>query len=712
MANETVTTVQDSKVESSYDKAFKKALDEIIDTVTTPSDGDSEDHQTEVKGLAEYVQDCFDRSVAARQEIENKWVDNLRQYKGIYSPDVLAKMNKYRAKAFIRLTRAKVKTVDSRLTDLLFPANGDKNWSIEPTPIPEFSDRKMAALLSLWKEESGEDATRESFEMLMNEEAKKQARKMSKIIEDQLVELKYREIMRNVIHSGNVYGTGVLKGPLVTITENRQYYKNVTKNGKEQWLLQEHDTITPFVEYVRVWDMYPDMGADNLDDCRYIIQRRKMDKHDVVGLASRSDFDSNIIHSYLEVCPDGDYERLGFEQELSSLGDIIEAQDAGTSNSKKYEVLEFWGYVDATDLERHGIEIPTEKKSQVELIANIWVLGDKVIKATLSPLNGVRWPYFFYYYDKDETSLFGEGIPSIMKDIQDLINSSFRAMLDNAAISAGPQVEVNLDLLSEDEDPRDFYPFKVWLRTGEGVDASNPAIRQLQIQTNSAEYLNMIELFRTYGDEITSIPRTLWGEPTGTNTRTSGGLSMLLGNANITIKDQVKNFDDGITKPFITAMYYWNMQFGEDEDSKGDYAVVARGSSSLIAKEVRSQTLIQFAQLTANQMDAGIVKRPAMIRAIAESLDLYDDNFVYTDKEIEVQQQQQQQAAQEERQWMSEMVEVAREYGISPSSMLDSLRMMRRELNENPKAPDAFVGNNELMGVPGPVEQEMRDVEG
>ena len=299
-----------------------------------------------------------------------------------------------------------------------------------------------------------------------------------------------------------------------------------------------------------------------------------------------------------------------------------------------------------------------------------------------------------------------------MKDIQDLINSSFRAMLDNAAISAGPQVEVNLDLLSEDEDPRDFYPFKVWLRTGEGADASNPAIRQLQIQTNSAEYLNMIELFRTYGDEITSIPRTLWGEPTGTNTRTSGGLSMLMGNANITIKDQVKNFDDGITKPFITALYYWNMQFNSDEDVKGDYAVVARGSSSLIAKEVRSQTLIQFAQMTANQMDVGTVKRPALIRAIAESLDLDNDNLVYTDKEIEVQQQQQQQAAQEERQWMSEMVEVAREYGISPSSMLDSLRMMRRELNENPRAPEGFVGNSELMGVPGPVEQEMANAEG
>lgn len=712
MANETITTIEKQDVKASYDEAFKKALDDVIDYISTPTEDenkDSDEHQAEVSGVAKYVQDCFEASIAARQEIENKWVDDLRQYKGIYSPAVLARMNKFRAKAFIRLTRAKVRTIDSRLTDLLFPANGDKNWAIAPTPIPEFSDKKMQMLLQMWKEESGEQATRESFELLMNEEAKKQARKMSKVIEDQLVELKYREIMRNVIHSGNVYGTGVLKGPLVAITENRQYYKSVAKNGKEQWLLQEHDTITPFVEYVRLWDIYPDMSADNLDDCRYIIQRRKMDKHDLVGLSKRSDFDADTILDYLTRFPDGDYQKMGFETELSNLGDIVEADNAIVSSSKKYEVLEFWGYVDATDLERAGVEIPTEKKAQVELVANVWVLGDKVIKATLSPIEGIKWPYFFYYYDKDETSLFGEGIPSIMKDIQDLVNSSFRAMLDNAAISAGPQVEVNLDLLSEDEDPRDFYPFKVWLRTGEGADASNPAIRQLQIQTNSAEYLNMIELFRTYGDEITSIPRTMWGEPSGNNARTTGGISMLLGQANITIKDQVKNFDDGITKPFITAMYYWNMQFNSDEDIKGDYAVVARGSSSLIAKEVRSQTLLQFAQITQNEMDASSVKRPTLIRAIADSLDLSDDNLVLSDKEIEANQQAQQQAAQEERQWMSEMVEVAREYGISPSSMLDSLRMMRRELNEHPQSPVGFTGNDALMGATGETQNQMAE---
>ena len=58
-----------------------------------------------------------------------------------------------------------------------------------------------------------------------------------------------------------------------------------------------------------------------------------------------------------------------------------------------------------------------------------------------------------------------------MSTMQEMTNSAFRAMLDNAAISAGPQMEVNLDLLSEDEDPREVHPFKVWMRTGTGNDA-------------------------------------------------------------------------------------------------------------------------------------------------------------------------------------------------------------------------------------------------
>lgn len=677
-------------VQTEEDKELQKYIEDLVDEVKVDSEdnsfwsedgSDTDVPPVEPETLASFVKTCFDKSDGARKNIEDNWLDALRQYKGIYDPEVMERMDPLRSKAFVRLTRTKVKTVDSRLSDLLFPANGDKNWAIEPTPVPEFSEKRTAAILQMYAEESGEMIDKDQLTLLMQDEAKNQARKMSKVIEDQLVELKYREIMRDVIHSGNIYGTGVLKGPLVAVSENRQHYRKVKEKDTEKWILQDYDTITPFVENVRVWDIYPDMEATTLSDCRFIIQRRKMGKHELLLLSSRSDFAGDTIKTYLGEYPDGDYNKKSFETILYSMGDVIDSGVAEEEKSKNYEVLEYWGYVDAKDLICAGVDIPEKYQNSVEVAANIWVLGDHVIKASLMPIDGVKWPYFFYYYDKDETSIFGEGIPSIMKDVQELINSAFRAMLDNAAISAGPQVEVNLSLLSEDEDPREIYPFKVWMRTGEGADAANPALRVFQLPSYTTEFERMIELFRNYGDEVTSIPRYMWGEGSANGAgRTASGLSMLLGSANITIKDQVKNFDDGITKPFITAMYYWNMQFSSNEDTKGDYAVIARGTSSLIAKEVRSQSLINFAQITNNPVDLSTVRRPNIIRAIAESLDLLDDNLVYTDKEIQVRQQQEQQQAEEEREWMDNMIEVAREQGVSPDALINSLRSLRQDM--------------------------------
>ena len=269
-----------------------------------------------------------------------------------------------------------------------------------------------------------------------------------------------------------------------------------------------------------------------------------------------------------------------------------------------------------------------------------------------------------------------------MRDVQDLVNASFRAMLDNAAISAGPQIEANLDLLSEDEDPTDIYPFKVWLRTGEGAEAQYPAIRVSEIPSYTMNFLQMNEAFEKYGDEVTTIPRYMWGDNAEGAGRTASGLSMMMGSVNITIKDQVRNFDKGITEPFIRAMYYWNMQFNEDESIKGDYSVKATGTTSLIAKEVYANSLMQFANITNNQVDIPYVKRVNIIRGIAESLDLQSKDLILSDREIAINQQQQAQQSAEQRAFVTKMTEVAREYGISPEDLVENMKTLYADMQQ------------------------------
>ena len=113
---------------------------------------------------------------------------------------------------------------------------------------------------------------------------------------------------------------------------------------------------------------------------------------------------------------------------------------------------------------------------------------------------------------------------------------------------------------------------------------------------------------------------------------TSSGLSMLMGAVNIVIKDLITAWDEGITQPFIRAMYAWNMKFNSDDSIKGDYDVVATGSASLIAKEVRARQLNELAAMTANEFDAPYVKRDVLNRKRGEANELVD--VIKTEDEV------------------------------------------------------------------------------
>lgn len=604
----------------------------------------------------------YDDAAGKRTDFENTWLKDLRQYKGIYDPEVKAKLDPKRSSAYIRETRTKVRTLDARIMDLLFPANGDKNWEISNTPVPVVPLNVEQGLMQMIQAtilQAGEQRQPNTEEINLAKKSylKNSIDNMSKEIEDQLTEIKYRNIIRSVVHSGHLYGTGWLKGPLVnqTIEQHWQQVQNAAGNGME-WKLVKTNVNRPYAEFKSIWSCYPDMSATELEDCRFMCERHVMPRHKLWELTSRPEFNGELIRKYIEENPDGTATYLSYESTLYALNDIETKKQPPVKGS--YEVIEFWGYVTGSDL--LGLDadnfLPTIGDQLLnDFSVNIWLLGDEVIKVAVQPITGVTIPYYAYYFDKDETSIFGEGVASIMRDPQKLLNASIRAMIDGAAHSAGPQYEVNIDLLAEGEDPTDIGAFKVWQRVGKDADvAGKEVVRIKQIQSYTPEFMSMYSLFSRLGDEVTIIPRYMQGDTKVSGAaRTSSGLSMLMGQANIGLSDLVKMFDDGITKPFITAMYNWNMQFNPREDIKGDMKIIARGSTALMAKEVRAQQIQMFLQMTVNPADILWVKRGNLLRKWAESTDIGADDMVRTQEEYDqelARRQEMEQAMQAEQQ--------------------------------------------------------------
>lgn len=581
--------------------------------------------------MGNHLRDLFGAYERDRRTLEDRWLLDLRQYRGEYDPNILAQMDKNRSRAFLSLTRAKVKTISSRMTDLLMPVSSDKNWGIEITPVPDLSPEIVQNISQQYLAQTGQPLQQDDLQKMINAEAKARCERMEREMDDQLSELKYRDIVRKVILSGNQYGTGVLKGPMVKTSVSQRWLPN-PQTG--EWVNIKIERKLPYFEFVPIWDIYPDMTATKPEDMKGIFQRHTMPRHQVASLANRKDFNRRAILSYLSAYPDGDTEVKTHENELRNITRDDDTNTVDFTRGGKYEVLEFWGYFSSDELKREGVDIPEDSENKF-FFANIWVIGTLIIKAVISSIEGAEFLYHFYFYDKDDTSLFGEGIPAVMRDPQRLFNAAIRAMLDNAAISAGPILEVNQELLAPDEDASKLYPFRVFVREGLGSDASSPAVRVYKIPSYTREYMDMINLFMQLTDEITAIPRYLYGDTNqvGGAGRTATGLSMLMGAANITLKDQVRNFDEGITKRFINALYHWNMRFNPKEEIKGDYQVIAKGSSSLIGKEVIVENLLKFMQVTSNPEDRIYTKRSNIYKLFAKSLDL-DSYDVVEDQEV------------------------------------------------------------------------------
>ena len=432
------------------------------------------------------------------------------------------------------------------------------------------------------------------------------AKKMEKKIHDQLEESGANKQLRNTAFEMALFGSGIMKGPFALDKE----YPNWGEDGNYDPLIK----TVPSTEHVSIWNFYPDPDAYNMDEAEYCVQRHKLSKTQMRNLKNRPYFREESIEDCLDMGPQ--YDKKYWEDDM---------KDYAIENyTERYEVLEFWGYVDADILEENGVEIPEELGDVEQINCNIWVCQGHVLRLVLNPFKPVRIPYYAVPYEHNPYSFFGVGIAENMDDTQTLMNGFMRMAIDNAALSGNLIMEVDETNLVPGQD-LSVYPGKIFRRQG---GAPGQAIFGTKFPNVAAENMQLFDKSRVLADESTGFPSFAHGQ-TGIQGvgRTASGISMLMSAANGSIRNVVKNVDDYLLAPIGKAFYSFNMQFDYDPDIKGDLEVKAQGTESLMANEVRSQRLMQFLQVASNPALAPFAKMDYIIREIAKAMDL-DPNKV------------------------------------------------------------------------------------
>jgi hypothetical protein len=598
-----------------------------------------------LKSLGNRLVSRFNEYKRERREVEIQWLRNLRQYLGQYDPELLEKMPADRSRAYPKLTRVKVVSIVSRLMSLLFPTS-EKNWGVQSSRSPTFAAETVQQILDAWAQSNpNAQITKKELDRVLKKAASIMAEKMEAEIDDQLMDIggsaamDYVALVRKVVFSAVLYGPGILKGPM-TVSRQQAVYA-ITPSGV---MVDTQDVLRPYYEHVSCWDYYPDMSAKTFAQMDGQFQRHIFSRHQLRKLADRDDFLGDRIKRYLESHQEGNYRRETYESELKVLGGANNVRDIG----RKFEVIEYWGYVYGHELRAAGVTVADSKLAD-EVRATIWLVDGEVIKAAADPFpDGVQM-YHKFVFEEDEVNLTGSGLPPICRDSQLGVCAATRMLIDNASVTCGPQLEVNTDLLTLDQDMKGVQPFKIWYREGEGQAAGAQAVRNVSIESHIPELLNMIDLFMGFADKETFVSPATNGDMENSPSepmRTSSGASMILGNAALPFRDIVRNFDQ-FTMSVIHSLVEWNRLFNTDADIKGDLQPVARGATSLIAKEVRAMALDNLAN-TLREDEAAFIDMQELARARISVRDLPTDRLMLSDEDAKKKQDAAAQKLQEQ----------------------------------------------------------------
>ena len=357
----------------------------------------------------------------------------------------------------------------------------------------------------------------------------------------------------------------------------------------------EKDVPRPYYEVLKVWDVYPDLTAQKWSDQEGLFTRKAYSRQGIRALAKRSDFFGDVIEEHLRDSNNtGNYKARQFESEL----DEIKKTSTNPPNkaARQFEIIRWYGYIAAQDLADVGTPVP-ETAIGKDILADVWMLGDVVIKADTAPF-GEKVSDMFHAFipEEDEDGpLTGSAKVETLRDSQAKICATDRAIMDNMADSASSIKEVNEELLVANERGKNICGGMTIHRTGEGNEANYPAIRIYDIPNHTSELLALRKAFTEVFDVESNLPSWTMGnaDQLGEAFRTSNNMSMMRAGGDMVTKDDVRSFDRFV-KSLIGSLVRWNMEFNEKPDIKGDFQVMPKGNISLVAKEVRGAAMDQL----------------------------------------------------------------------------------------------------------------------
>ncbi len=525
--------------------------------------------------------------------------------------------DKTKSTVYVRLVPRYVDMGAAKVAEILLPID-DKAFSFDATPVPDLvmaqedetpvdlagqpvmipAEMQMPAAPGVQPAPTGPAAPAAAPTRPMtvadvadhkSEQASAAAKKAEQRIYDWMVEAGYPAQMRKVIHDAARIGVGVLKAPFPDV--------RIRYAGAKGGLRIEQKTA-PSAKWIDPWNLFPHPGAgENIHEGNWIFERDFLSAKQMQHLKLQQDSAGEPI-----------YIADNIDLVLKEGPEKCNASDTSTvkADAKKkdrYTVWYFTGVISREDMEAAGaVGIDALDKTTKEIYANVTLVNDTVIRATINPLDSGRFNYHVMPWSRRAGHWAGVGVGEQVAVPARICTNALRAWMNNAGNSSGVQVVYNPMLVQPADGQALLTPNKIWNVTedGAGLDV-NKAFALIEYPNIGPQLMAIVEYGKKLAEEASNIPLISQGQNGPQTPDTFGATELQNNNANTLLRSIAYSFDDNITEPVVHQFYEW-LLLDEDvpEDEKGDFAINARGSIAMVEKAIQEQLWVRILAVAPN----------------------------------------------------------------------------------------------------------------
>jgi hypothetical protein len=574
--------------------------------------------QSILDNLAQFVENDYNQKRAGRASKKDQWIRSLALYHSPLADGYIKDENEFFEgrkrpdnKPFPNIVRSRCNNVISELIQGQF-ATGS-NWAYKPSPaidalsvVPELQNVPEAVV----------DASQ----------------RMQKTVEDQLNDCNYKREYSLAIEDFVILGSGVLKGPRNSCKYRKTYVREYSEDGQEIYVTKIVPIPRPGVWRVNPFFFFPDYTTNDGFKMESATEVHPFTRTEMQNLQKHSGFLSDQIEKAME---------CGVSSDDDDIFDYLSVSETGVSTpNNKYIIKEHHGPVKVSTL--FDLDIICDCDGYGETVmAEVWVCNGKTVRIALPVLDDeTEIPYAVAAYVSDPGSVLGFGLPLLLESQQRIVRTATGMLLDNAAVSSGPQVAIDGTQFSQEGVGQDkaIRPWKVWEKTEFGEGGIQDAI-QFFMPPNAVEQLTgLIGTSMQWAEIDSGVSEMIGGltSPQGVETGGATGLAIANRNALTPLLYKQEILIENLTARVIRWMYDWNMQYNPDPSIKGDFEV----DVTTPIKNIRSQQEkvdMERIMMLANQDPeaASWLKKDQMSRWYFAGMTLPSVDFIRTPEERE-----------------------------------------------------------------------------